>query len=61
MVCNKGAKVTETTVLGALEGKLDKFNMPKRVFVVDEFLRNTMDKVQKNILCDTYKDCYANK
>ena len=35
--------------------------MPKRVFVVDELLRNTMDKVQKNTLCDTYKDCYANK
>ena len=61
MVCNKGAKVTETTVLGTLEGKLTKFNMPKRVFVVDKLLRNTMDKVQKNILCDTYKDCYANK
>jgi malonyl-CoA/methylmalonyl-CoA synthetase len=48
VVCNKGAKVSETTVLGALEGRLTKFKMPKHVFVVDELPRNAMDKVQKN-------------
>jgi len=29
--------------------------------VVDELPRNTMGKVQKNILRDTYKDIYAKK
>ncbi|MDH6264171.1 malonyl-CoA synthase [Bradyrhizobium sp. BR13661] len=61
LVCNKGADVTEAAVLKALDGRLAKFKMPKRVFVVDELPRNTMGKVQKNILRDTYKDIYAEK
>ncbi|MBB4363258.1 malonyl-CoA/methylmalonyl-CoA synthetase [Bradyrhizobium sp. CIR18] len=61
LVCNKGADVSEASVLKALDGRLAKFKMPKRVFVVDELPRNTMGKVQKNILRDTYKDIYAKK
>ncbi|HEV2153444.1 malonyl-CoA synthase [Bradyrhizobium sp.] len=61
LVCNKGAEVTESAVLKALDGRLAKFKMPKRVFIVDELPRNTMGKVQKNILRDTYKDIYAKK
>ncbi|MGY4328485.1 malonyl-CoA/methylmalonyl-CoA synthetase [Bradyrhizobium sp. LB7.2] len=61
LVCNKGADVSEAAVLKALDGRLAKFKMPKRVFVVDELPRNTMGKVQKNILRDTYKDLYAKK
>lgn len=61
LVCNKGADVTEGAVLKALDGRLAKFKMPKRVFVVDELPRNTMGKVQKNVLRDTYKDIYAKK
>ena len=61
LVCSKGADVTEAAVLNALDGRIAKFKMPKRVFVVDELPRNTMGKVQKNILRDTYKDIYAKK
>lgn len=61
LVCNKGTQITEAAVLKALDGRLAKFKMPKRVFVVDELPRNTMGKVQKNVLRDTYKDIYAKK
>ncbi|OAF17316.1 malonate--CoA ligase [Bradyrhizobium neotropicale] len=61
LVCNKDADVSEASVLKALDGRLAKFKMPKRVFVVDELPRNTMGKVQKNILRDTYKDIYTKK
>ncbi|QQN64539.1 malonyl-CoA synthase [Bradyrhizobium diazoefficiens] len=61
LVCNKGADITEAAVLKALDGRLAKFKMPKRVLVVDELPRNTMGKVQKNVLRDTYKDIYAKK
>lgn len=61
LVCNKGAEISEASVLKALDGRLAKFKMPKRVFVVDELPRNTMGKVQKNVLRDTYKDLYAKK
>ncbi|MGX4801386.1 malonate--CoA ligase [Bradyrhizobium guangdongense] len=61
LVRQPGASIDETAVLKGLEGRLAKFKMPKRVFVVDELPRNTMGKVQKNILRDTYKDIYAKK
>ena len=59
VVCNKGAAVTEASVLKGLDGRLAKFKMPKRVFVVDELPRNAMGKVQKNILRDTYGKIYS--
>jgi malonyl-CoA/methylmalonyl-CoA synthetase len=59
LVCDKDAHVDETSVLKALDGRLAKFKMPKRVIVVDELPRNAMGKVQKNILRDTYSDIYA--
>ncbi len=59
VVCDKGARVDEATVLGALDGRLAKFKMPKRVIFVDELPRNAMGKVQKNILRDTYAGIYA--
>jgi malonyl-CoA/methylmalonyl-CoA synthetase len=59
LVCTKDADVTEAGVLQALDGRLAKFKMPKRVIVVDELPRNAMGKVQKNILRDTYAKIYA--
>ncbi|HEY3892324.1 MAG TPA: AMP-binding protein, partial [Bradyrhizobium sp.] len=59
VVCAKSAGIDEAAVLKALEGRLAKFKMPKRVFVVDELPRNAMGKVQKNILRNTYSDIYA--
>jgi malonyl-CoA/methylmalonyl-CoA synthetase len=59
VVCDKGAPVDEPTVLKALDGRLAKFKMPKRVIVVDELPRNAMGKVQKNILRDTYAKIYS--
>src|SRR5436189_1354626 len=59
VVCDKGAKVDERSVLKALEGRLAKFKMPKRVIVVDGLPRNAMGKVQKNILRDTYAKLFS--
>jgi malonyl-CoA/methylmalonyl-CoA synthetase len=59
VVCDRSAKVDESSVLKALDGRLAKFKMPKRVIVVDELPRNAMGKVQKNILRDTYAEIYA--
>ncbi|MFH1339649.1 MAG: malonyl-CoA synthase [Pseudomonadota bacterium] len=59
LVCDKGAAVDEASVLKALDGRLAKFKMPKRVIVVEELPRNAMGKVQKNILRDTYAKIYT--
>ncbi len=58
VVAEKGASLDEAAVIGALDGKLAKFKIPKRVFFVDELPRNTMGKVQKNILRQTYATIY---
>jgi malonyl-CoA/methylmalonyl-CoA synthetase len=58
VVCARDAGVDEAAILKALDGRLAKFKMPKRVFIVDELPRNAMGKVQKNILRDTYKGIY---
>jgi malonyl-CoA/methylmalonyl-CoA synthetase len=58
IVVRKDADLTEAKVLGALEGRLAKFKIPKRVIFVDELPRNAMGKVQKNILRDTYAGLY---
>jgi malonyl-CoA/methylmalonyl-CoA synthetase len=61
VVCHPEAGVSESTVLNGLDGRLAKFKMPKRVFIVTELPRNTMGKVQKNVLRDTYKNIYTTK
>jgi hypothetical protein len=43
----------------ALSERLAKFKMPKRVLIVDSLPRNTMGKVQKTTLRETYKGIYA--
>jgi malonyl-CoA/methylmalonyl-CoA synthetase len=50
------AKPDEQSILTALEGRLAKYKMPKRVFLVASLPRNVMGKVQKNELRDRYKD-----
>lgn len=58
VVPSKGATLSEAVIVKALEGRLAKFKQPKRVIIVDELPRNTMGKVQKNVLRETYKDLY---
>jgi len=58
VVRESGACVDEAAVLQGLEGRLAKFKMPKRVVIVDELPRNSMGKVQKNLLRDAYRDIY---
>jgi malonyl-CoA/methylmalonyl-CoA synthetase len=59
VVRDKAATIDEKAVLAALEDRLAKFKQPKRVLFVDDLPRNTMGKVQKNVLRDAYKDLYA--
>jgi malonyl-CoA/methylmalonyl-CoA synthetase len=54
-----GAGLDEPAVLSALETRLAKFKWPKRVVFVTDLPRNTMGKVQKNVLRETYKDLFA--
>ena len=54
-----GAEVSESDIKGALAGKLAKFKQPKHIAFMDALPRNTMGKVQKNVLRDDHKDLFA--
>lgn len=45
-----GDAVTEAGIISALKGTIAGFKIPKQVFFVDDLPRNTMGKVQKNVL-----------
>ena len=53
------ADIGEEQVIEACKAKLANFKVPKCVYFVDELPRNTMGKVQKNQLRETYKDSFA--
>ncbi len=55
------AALDEATIRKALEQRLANFKIPKRVVFVDELPRNTLGKVQKNVLRETWRDLYAGK
>jgi malonyl-CoA/methylmalonyl-CoA synthetase len=59
IVPEQGRNIDEGTVLSALDGKLARFKLPKRVIVVPELPRNTMGKVQKNVLRQEHEALYA--
>ncbi len=59
VVPTKGSELDEKAVLRAIEGRLAKFKLPKRVIFADELPRNTMGKVQKNLLREQYLDLFT--
>ncbi len=56
VVLEAGANITQSDVLAGLAGQLAKFKQPKRVIFVDALVRNTMGKVQKNLMRAEYVD-----
>ena len=59
VVADGSSELSEQSVVEALKDRLARFKQPKRVYIVDELPRNTMGKVQKNVLRDVYKDACA--
>jgi malonyl-CoA/methylmalonyl-CoA synthetase len=48
-------------LLAATRAQLAAFKTPKRVVFVDELPRNSMGKVQKNLLRETYREAFATR
>jgi malonyl-CoA/methylmalonyl-CoA synthetase len=46
-------------IVDGLKGRIANYKVPKRVFVVEDLPRNTMGKVQKNVLRDRYKTTFT--
>ena len=59
VIAKSGADLKPEAILAELKAKLANFKIPKRCFVVPELPRNTMGKVQKNLLRDQYKNLFS--
>jgi malonyl-CoA/methylmalonyl-CoA synthetase len=58
-VAKPGATLEPAALIAALKTCIANFKVPKQVFVVSELPRNTMGKVQKNLLREQHKDLFA--
>ena len=59
VITQSGKTVDAEAVMASLKGRLAHFKVPKRCFVVAELPRNTMGKVQKNLLREQYRNLFA--
>ncbi|MCW5719689.1 MAG: malonyl-CoA synthase [Devosia sp.] len=59
VVCEKNAPQDAAAILSLLQERLARYKLPKQVVFVDDLPRNTMGKVQKNLLRDRFSRLYS--
>jgi malonyl-CoA/methylmalonyl-CoA synthetase len=59
VVAKPGATLQPDAIVAALKASLANFKIPKKCYVVADLPRNTMGKVQKNLLRDQYNGEFA--
>jgi len=59
VVARPGAKPDAAALIAALKSRIANFKVPKHLFVVDDLPRNTMGKVQKNLLREKHKGLFG--
>ncbi len=59
VIAKPGASLQPEAIIAELKAKLANFKIPKKCAVVAELPRNTMGKVQKNLLRDQYKGLFG--
>ena len=59
VIAKTGAKLDALHIVAELKSRLANFMIPKKCFVVAELPRNTMGKVQKNLLREQHKNLFA--
>jgi len=58
-VAEPDATLSTEAVMAALGKQLARFKQPKMLIVMSEFPRNTMGKLQKNILREQFADTFS--
>lgn len=59
IVAQAGHNLSPTNIIAKLSKDLAKFKIPKKIFIEDSLPRNTMGKVQKNILVNKHRLCFS--
>jgi malonyl-CoA/methylmalonyl-CoA synthetase len=58
VVVHPGTSLSESEIIAAVQGRLARYKVPKRILLVAELPRNAMGKVQKNALRAAYAALY---
>jgi malonyl-CoA/methylmalonyl-CoA synthetase len=58
LVAEPGATLSTDSIMATLGDQLARFKQPKKLIVMEEFPRNTMGKLQKNILRTQFEDIF---
>ena len=58
LVAEPGATLSTDAIMATLGDQLARFKQPKKLIVMEEFPRNTMGKLQKNILRAQFEDIF---
>ena len=61
VVRQPGSSLDERAIVDALGDRLARYKQPKQIIFVDELPRNTMGKVQKNVLRERYCNLYTGR
>lgn len=59
VIAKPGVSLQPEAIIAELKAKLANFKIPKKCVVVSELPRNTMGKVQKNLLRDQYRASFS--
>jgi malonyl-CoA/methylmalonyl-CoA synthetase len=59
VIAKPGAHVEGEAIIAKLKSQLANFKIPKKCFVAQQLPRNTMGKVQKNLLRDEHKQLFS--
>lgn len=59
VVPDNSSDLSENEIVSGFSSRLAKFKHPKHVAIVNDLPRNTMGKVQKNVLREQYKNQFA--
>ncbi|MFT6073852.1 MAG: malonyl-CoA/methylmalonyl-CoA synthetase [Yoonia sp.] len=59
LVAEPGADISTDDIMATLNDQLARFKQPKKLIVMPDFPRNTMGKLQKNVLREQFADTFA--
>ena len=59
LVAEPGADLSTDAIMAVLGEQLARFKQPKKLVVMDEFPRNTMGKLQKNLLREQFAETFT--
>ena len=59
VVAKAGASLDPAALIAELKSRIANFKVPKQCFIVEALPRNTMGKVQKNLLREAHKGLFV--